>query len=1002
MKNESDKSEQAKKLRDKAEELIKKKFPHPKEKAADIDVHHAIQELEIHQVELELQNEELILAKAASDEIAEKYKELYDFAPSGYITFSKDGKIKNLNLTASVMLGKERAKLINTDIIAFISEDTKPIFRLFLNNVFKHNDKRLCEARLVNSSNHHTEIYMTGITNEDGNECNISMVDISERKQMENINLARLRLFAFAKDHTLDELLEQTLNEAEEITGSRIAFFHFLEADQKTLLLQEWSTRTKKEFCKAEGKGRHYDLDMAGVWADCIIERKTIVHNDYIGLINKKGLPPGHAMINRELVVPVMRNGKITAILGVGNKPTDYKNHDIESITLFADLAWDIAEKKIADEKLKQSENKFRITFDQSPVGAALVSLDRKFIKCNESFCDFLGYEEKELIGKTISDITYPEDEEAGNVLIKQLLSGNIETFTLEKRFLRKSGRIVWGEVTASLVKDVNNKPLFILPAILDINERKLSVEKLQKSEHYLQEAQSLAMLGTYVVDITTGKWESSELLDNIFGINPDFNKSVEGWLSIIHPDMQEEIKNYFTNEVFGKKQRFDKEYKIIRSLDNTERWVHGTGKMQFNDSNEAIGLIGTIQDITERKRNELELINAKEKAEESDRLKTAFLCNVSHEIRTPMNSIIGFSNLLKKPELSEKSKEEYCDIIELNSNNLLNIIEDILAISKIESGLFTLKPEEVNINKFVSQLYEEVRLKNKNKLIEIILNPETSKKNIILKTDEHRLRQVLNNLISNAQKFTKQGSVEIGYEIIHNQKYKSDKSDKSEQSEESIKFYVKDTGIGISKEYNDIIFERFRQLEETSTRHYGGTGLGLAISKKIVKAMGGDIWVESEAGKGSKFIFTLPYESENKQVVPAKNKTNINIPDLKNKKILIVEDDDFNYHFFTILLKKTKADFIRATDANECIEIFKQDKDIDLVMMDIQLPGMNGFEATKILKKIRKNVPVIAQTAYAMSSDIDQCLEAGCNDVITKPINVNTLWNLLEKHLTK
>ena len=427
--------------------------------------------------------------------------------------------------------------------------------------------------------------------------------------------------------------------------------------------------------------------------------------------------------------------------------------------------------------------------------------------------------------------------------------------------------------------------------------------------------------------------------------------------------------------------------------------------ELKLKEQNEEIAILNekyaaTNQDLKENY-NELEKV--KEKAEESDRLKSAFLANMSHEIRTPMNGILGFAELLKDRDLSVEDKEEYTKIINELGNDLLQIINDILDISNIEANQVKIEIEECSVNTLFSELYmifdSEKSKKNKTN-IKIRINKAFEDKNSYIYADETRLRQVLSNLISNALKYTNEGQIEIGYQLINN----------------NLRFYIKDTGIGIPKDKQKIIFERFRQADESRTRKHKGTGLGLAISKRLVELMGGEIWVESEgienlnifsadkqktSRKGSVFYFTFPYQPVYQIAEIDDNKNNENtIFNWKNKKILIVEDDSASFQYLEAVMEETQVHIIHTTDGEKAVEICKVNQDIDLVLMDIQLPKMDGYEATRQIKKVRKNLPVITQTAYAMKEDRKMSIEAGCNDYISKPINLKTLMTTLDKYL--
>lgn len=393
---------------------------------------------------------------------------------------------------------------------------------------------------------------------------------------------------------------------------------------------------------------------------------------------------------------------------------------------------------------------------------------------------------------------------------------------------------------------------------------------------------------------------------------------------------------------------------------------------------------------IIKEKNEELEKINielkkAKEKAEESDKLKNVFLANLSHEIRTPMNAIMGFSDLLKEPAESEEEKSNYINTIISCSKQLLHIIDDILDISKIEANQLNIIHKECNIKKLLNELYEifenEKAKKFKNK-IEIIIEFNIEDHESIVITDENRLRQVLFNLISNALKFTNEGLIKVMC-FINDQSY--------------IEFIIEDSGIGINNDQLGLIFQPFKQAKQVLGNSYSGTGLGLAISKGIVKLLGGKIWVFSTEGKGSSFHFTIPYKPATKVSVDKKLTMN---PIWKNKAILLVEDIDYNLDYIEKVLNKTKAKIIKASTGEDAIEIVKKNNQIDIILMDIKLPGIDGYKTTKIIKTFNSGICIIAQTAYADSETRKQCFEAGCNDFISKPVYKDELLKTINKYL--
>ncbi len=408
--------------------------------------------------------------------------------------------------------------------------------------------------------------------------------------------------------------------------------------------------------------------------------------------------------------------------------------------------------------------------------------------------------------------------------------------------------------------------------------------------------------------------------------------------------------------------------------------------------------IIGAFQferNVIENRKVNLELVKektglkiAKEKAEESDRLKSAFLANMSHEIRTPMNGILGFSELLKEPGLSGETQQEYISIIHKSGKRMLNIINDIVDISKIESGQMNLFISETNINEQIEFIYTFFKPEIEGKGMQFSNMSSLPAKECFIKTDREKVYAILTNLIKNAVKFTEKGSIEIGC----NKKGKF------------LEFYVIDTGIGIPKDRQTAIFERFVQADIADKNAYQGAGLGLSISKAYVGMLGGEIWVESEAGKGSAFYFTLPYQAETikennagNEILPSSELTPIN-----KFKILIAEDDEPSEKFLLIAIKKFGDEIITVKNGIEAVAACRNNPDIDLVLMDIMMPEMDGYEATRQIRKFNKDVIIIAQTAYALEGDREKSIAAGCDNYMSKPINTAELKQYIIQCLNK
>ncbi|TLP80316.1 response regulator [Maribacter sp. ACAM166] len=378
----------------------------------------------------------------------------------------------------------------------------------------------------------------------------------------------------------------------------------------------------------------------------------------------------------------------------------------------------------------------------------------------------------------------------------------------------------------------------------------------------------------------------------------------------------------------------------------------------------------------------------AKEKAEESDRLKSAFLANMSHEIRTPMNGILGFADLLKNPELSGESQQEFIQIIEKAGKRLLNIINDIISISKIESGLLEVNLKESNINDQIEYIYDFFTPEIEAKGLHFTFKNSLPSKEAIIKTDREKVYAILTNLVKNALKYIEKGSIEIGYTLKNN----------AQNAE--VEFYVKDTGSGIPKDRQKAIFKRFIQADIFDKMALQGAGLGLSISKAYVEMLGGRIWVESEEGVGSTFYFTLPYQIQSEGKFMAKNFVSVDKEEkqIRNLKILVVDDDEISETLISIIVAKFGKEILKARTGREAVEICRNNSDIDLILMDIQMPDMNGYEATRKIRQFNKKVIIIAQTAFGLAGDREKSIAAGCNEYSTKPIIKEKLVALIHK----
>ena len=461
-----------------------------------------------------------------------------------------------------------------------------------------------------------------------------------------------------------------------------------------------------------------------------------------------------------------------------------------------------------------------------------------------------------------------------------------------------------------------------------------------------------------------------------------NFEVYFENAINILYVIIGFFIINLIVNLIYTRKL-------VYYPLDLVRRALETGNRRAIKELKKTTGEFSYIGNLFEENSNQkIELIKAKIKAEEGDRLKSSFLANLSHEIRTPMNAINGFTELLLNTDINEAEKLEYLNVIEKSGKNLVGIIDDLIEMSKIDSNQLTPNLTIVNLESCINELYETVKITIKNKDIDFILiKPETPAQfNII--TDDIKLKQVIINLLTNALKFTERGSVTFGFEI--------------DEEKELINFTVKDTGLGIDEDNHKNIFDRFKRVDSDISIKVGGLGLGLAISKAYVDLLGGTISLESKVGEGSTFYFSIPLKYSIVDHITVKQINNVEIQKSEGETILIAEDDNINFLLFQKMMQNKGYKIIRAINGQEAVDICLNHPNIDLVLMDIKMPIMTGFEAMEQIRPIRPNLPIIAQTAYSSSEDKIKIEAAGFNGYLTKPLSRENLFEMINKYLDK
>lgn len=528
---------------------------------------------------------------------------------------------------------------------------------------------------------------------------------------------------------------------------------------------------------------------------------------------------------------------------------------------------------------------------------------------------------------------------------------------------------------------------IIILILLFNIRLRKKAEHQLHESEQRFREIAELLPQTIYETD-TQGKFlfVNKQGIE-MFGYSEEDLKKGKTIYDMVIPEEAEHVKANINSIIRGNKH--DDNVFIARRKDGTTFPFQVHSNVVYKDK-KPIGMRGIGIDISQQKRIENELIAAKLKAEESDKLKSAFLSNMSHEIRTPLNSIIGFSNLLLDDSLEKEVKEEYQNYIQRSSEYLLNLVNDILDFSKIESGQLTINKCFFNLNELINELHAHfTKEKNKNgkQSVSLLCNNKEASEDIYFYSDPLRIKQILSNFIDNALKFTDKGYVQFGFSI---------------EKENEILFTITDTGVGINDDDKPFIFKRFYKLNSGKGKLYPGSGLGLSICKHLIKHLGGNIGFLSEKDKGSQFYFTVPGEIKlrSKQAESVISQNTANTYNWKEFTILIAEDERMNFYFLQAILSKTGIHIIHAQNGIEAIELIKN-QPVDLVLMDIQMPLMNGNEAIVEIKKNHPHLPVIAQTAHAMVGDRESILNSGFDNYISKPIDKTRLFELISSYLS-
>ncbi len=820
--------------------------------------------------------------------------------------------------------------------------------------------------------------------------------------------------------------------------------------------------------------------------------------------------------IGEETAVELLKQGAVDYVLK--DKP--------EKLPLAVRRALEEAKVKAdyqkAEKELREQEEMLSAIYRNAPLIIMVVNAERRVQQINGFATKFAGRDAEEMLGlrggealRCLHVLDDPEGCGFGefcqqcvirNTVLDTLETGETHLQVEAPYFFKGNDDEIKGMTLLTSTTNIMVKgERMVLVTFQDITERKKIVEALRLSEEMMRNSQSVAHICSYstnlvVNEIEKSNWVCSPEFYKIFGIDETYPHTIEGWTAFIHPDYREEVFAYHESVVKEKKS-FNHEYKIIRINDGAERWVHGTGELEYDDKGKPVRMHGAIQDITDRKRVEKvllesedrfkklssftfegiiihnngiaidinqsavemlgyerdeitgrnlfelihpdyhalvkenlvkriatpyqivairkngstfdaeveardisyndeyfrvacirditerkkmleELIAAKEKAEESDRLKTAFLHNISHEIRTPLNGILGFGTLLSEKDYSPEAKKEMLAVMQQSSSRLLKTLTDYMDMARIISGTMELHMKEFSLQPLIEETIKEAKYLCEEKKIGLKTVIPKQCGGIYLFSDRELIRKTINFLLDNSLKFISKGDIIFGFRVIP----------------EFLEFYVQDTGIGIADDKLEMIFDMFSQEDSSNTRGYEGSGLGLSIARGWVNLLGGSIFVSSEKGMGSTFTFTVPYKETKAAEKTAQAEEKSRITPGK-PLVLLAEDDESNYLYMQEVLQQAGCDYLLAKNGVEALELCKQQSDITLLLMDIKMPVMDGVEATRRIREFRPEVPIIATTAYAQTGDEERFLAAGCTGYLAKPINKEKLLGLLSKY---
>lgn len=679
-----------------------------------------------------------------------------------------------------------------------------------------------------------------------------------------------------------------------------------------------------------------------------------------------------------------------------------------------------LSERRRAEENLVESEERFRAIYDQTDLGVAMSDLDGCLVSANDAFCRMLGYSGAELVGRHIAEFSHEDDVPAEVARVKEVTAGLRRSYTLEKRYVRKDGTLLPVSVTVSLLRNSAGQPSAYLGIVEDISERYSAEAALRASEERFRITFESAGAGIALIDPEGRILSSNQALTDLTGFSAD--ELIElNFRDFTHPDDLDADVQLYGELLEGKRERYILDKRYIRK-NGSVVWARLTVSLvRSADHSRQSYAIAIVEDITEKKRTELELAAYRDELEEMVRERTEelrgalqiaeaatvarneFLANVSHELRTPMNAVIGLTHLALGTDLNPRQRE-YLSKIRGAARDLLGLLNDLLDFSKMEAGRIELESVPFHLDRLLDSVLDLVSIRATEKNLQLSIDiAEHVPLHVI--GDPMRLRQILINLAGNAVKFTDTGSVTL---LV--------KKAESDSASLQLEFSIIDTGPGVPAALRPHLFEPFRQADGSMTRRYGGTGLGLAICRQLIEQMGGSIGLDDSFAGGSRFFFTLPFSTPRSGEViadiPAIDEDRYKVEALDSDhviretrlplpgRILVVEDNEINLQVARELLHSFGLSVDVARNGVEGVRKATSGE-YQAILMDLQMPEMDGYEASRQIRQRHIETPILAMTAHALESEKKRCLAAGMNDHIPKPVDPDLLYRTLSRWLS-